>query len=284
MVVNDWSVPAPAFLRGLAEIWVLNKQIATTYMLGIHHGCWYFFLLGLLFKVPLPLLVLFGAGVLSLVRGFKELPWRASAPLVAMAAILIVTIPVNYHAGMRHVLVVFPLMAVVAGVGTVFLWNLRIRFSSARVAIAVLLAWQSYETIRSQKDFLAYFNELAGRDPSRVMVTGCDLDCGQDIFRLSDELRMRGISHFTLAVWSSADMNRMGLPAFDVLEPSAPVSGWVAVSARSQRLGDVLHKSYGPEAFAWLDKYQPVSTVGSTIRLYYLPPPIAGNLLRSKTP
>ena len=55
-----------------------------------------------------------------------------------------------------------------------------------------------------------------------VLVTGCDLDCGQDLFRLSQALRDRGVSHFSVAVWSSADMTQMNLPVFDVLQPFQP--------------------------------------------------------------
>jgi hypothetical protein len=103
------------------------------------------------------------------------------------------------------------------------------------------------------------------------MVAGCDMDCGQDIFRLAKELQSRKISHFSLAVWSSADMQRMSLPEFDVLHPFQPATGWVAISARSLRFGDVLHESYPPDAFAWIDKFKPVAYVGGTIRLYYIP-------------
>jgi hypothetical protein len=139
------------------------------------------------------------------------------------------------------------------------------------VTFAILLLWQGVETVRAQGDFISYFNELAGHDPSRVMVAGCDLDCGQDVFRLSRELAARNVSHFSLAVWSSADLNRMGLPDFDVLQPFKPVTGWVAVSARSLRFGDVLHESYPPGAFTWLQSVRPVARVGHTIWLYYIP-------------
>ena len=61
----------------------------------------------------------------------------------------------------------------------------------------------------AQPDLIAYFNELAPRDPSKALLLGCDLDCGQDLFRLADELRARGISHVNIAVWSSADISQM---------------------------------------------------------------------------
>jgi hypothetical protein len=125
-------------------------------------------------------------------------------------------------------------------------------------------------SFRAHSDYISYFNELAGRNPDRILVAGCDLDCGQDVFRLAHWLRERQISHLSVAMWSSADLSRMGLPEFEVLQPFHPVTGWVAVSLRSARLGDVFHKSYPPGALAWLDAYQPVDQVGKTIRIYYI--------------
>jgi hypothetical protein len=76
-----------------------------------------------------------------------------------------------------------------------------------------------------------------------------------------------------LAVGSSAEITQLGLPDVTILEPFKPVTGWVAVSARSQRFGDVLHKTYPIGALGWLGAFQPVEYVGRTIALYYIPPP-----------
>jgi len=274
MVLNDWFIPAPAFLRGVANAWVLNKTSPSAYLMGQSKpgGWWYFFLAGLIFKSPLPLLLLGAAGLYSVAILGRAQKWSALAPAVCTLAILIITMPVKYNAGLRHVLVVFPLIAIGAGCGGAFLWRMEGNQRKwARSALVILLLWQGFETIRAQSDFISYFNELAGRDPSQVLVAGCDLDCGQDLFRLSDELRSRQISQFNLAVWSSADVNRMGLPEFQIPQPYQPVTGWLAISARAQRLGEVLHERYPPNSFAWLQSYHPVAKVGHTIRLYYIP-------------
>ncbi|MGA8312159.1 MAG: hypothetical protein WB755_19155 [Terriglobales bacterium] len=54
-------------------------------------------------------------------------------------------------------------------------------------------------------------------------------------------------------------------------QPFVPTPGWFAISLRTRRIGDFLHTSYPPGAFAWLDQYQPVERVGKTILLYYIP-------------
>jgi len=140
-----------------------------------------------------------------------------------------------------------------------------------RAGLVALLLWQCVSTVRASSDYIAYFNEFAGKDPSKVMVAGCDLDCGQDLFALSSELKARHVSHASLALWTSADMTKMGLPEFDVPQPYQPVTGWFAISLRALRFGDVFHTTYPPDAFAWLARYQPVARVGKTILLYDIP-------------
>jgi hypothetical protein len=96
------------------------------------------------------------------------------------------------------------------------------------------------------------------------------LDCGQDLFRLSQALHERQISHLHLAIWGSDDMSQMNLPAFETLPPSQPVTGWVAISLRCRRLGDVFHTSYPPDAFAGLNQPEPVDKIGKTIFITFL--------------
>jgi 4-amino-4-deoxy-L-arabinose transferase-like glycosyltransferase len=273
MVQKDVLLPAPALARGIATAWVLNSNPSTAYLLGKvkDGGWWYFFLVGVGVKTPLPFLLLCLVGLWAVWA--TPMRWTAGAPAAAALSIFFVTMFVKYNAGVRHVMVVFPLLAVVAGCGCGFLWRLPGRWQVwGRSTLAALLLWQCVSSLKAAPDYIAYFNELAGRDPSRILVAGCDLDCGQDLFRLSQALRQRNISHLNLAVWTSADVSQMNLPSFETLPPSQPVTGWVAISLRSLRLGDVFHTSYPPDAFAWLNQREPVDKIGKTILLYYFPP------------
>jgi hypothetical protein len=266
---------------------VLNKEKPAAYLLGHikDGGWWYFFLLGVAVKSPLPFLILAGVGVASLKKFDAPQRWRAMAPALAALAVFLVTMPVKYNAGVRHVMVVFPLLAIIAGRGCSYLWHLQPRWRiPARLALITLLCWQGVSTVRASSDFLAYFNELAGTDPSKVMVAGCDLDCGQDMFRLSRELQARHISHATLAIWTSADPTQMQLPQFDVPQANHPVTGWFAISLRALRFGNSFHPMYPPGAFDWLQAYQPVAHVGKTILLYYIPEADRTQPGRNQTP
>ena len=274
LVASNPPLPAPALLKGAANAWVLNKSKPMAYLMGRTKpgGWWYFFLVGVAVKSPLPFLILAGIGVLSLRKFQLHHRWRAMAPVLAILAVLLVTMPVSYNAGVRHVLAVFPLLAIVAGQGSSYLWNMQgtLRWLP-RVALLALLCWQAVSTVRANGDFLAFFNELAGRDPAQALLQGCDLDCGQDVFRLSRELQARHISHITLALWFSGDPSRMDLPDFDVPQLGHPVTGWFAISLRALRFGQLFHLSYPLGTFDWLKAYQPVGRVGNTILLYDIP-------------
>lgn len=274
LILSDPRVPAPALIRGLATAWVLNKTHPAAYLLGHikEGGWWYFFLVGVGVKATIPLLALVIAGLFSFPELARAGRWTAMAPAACALAILLVTMPVKYNAGVRHVLVVFPLLAIVAGYGCSYLWNLKRSLRGwGRAGLVALLLWQCISTVRANGDYIAYFNEFAGKDPSKVMVAGCDLDCGQDLYALADELKARHVSHASLALWTSADMSKMGLPEFDVPQAYQPVTGWFAISLRALRFGDLFHTSYPPDAFAWLSRYQPVARVGKTILLYDIP-------------
>ena len=275
MVASDWPLPAPSLLKGIATAWALNQSKPPSYLLGKTKpgGWWYFFLIAVAVKTPLPFLALCLTGIAALVAGKRERRWQAWAPAVSAIAVLIVTMGVSYDAGLRHILLVFPLLAVIGGFGAAFLWQLSgsVHFA-ARALVVALLLWQAGASVGARSDYIAYFNPLAGKDPSKVLVTGCDLDCGQDLYRLANELRAQHASHVSIALWSSAQLSYMGLPGTDVLPPFQSATGWVAVSARPLRFGDVFHTTYPPHAFDWLDRYSPKQFVGKTIRLYYIPP------------
>ena len=92
--------------------------------------------------------------------------------------------------------------------------------------------------------------------------------------RLATELQRRRVPYFHMSCLYTGDDTRLGLPAWDSLEPYQPVTGWVAVSQTMlKNYGWMVAQQRGrPDlAFAWLDQYQPVGRVGKSILLYYIP-------------
>jgi hypothetical protein len=263
-------VPAPQLLDGL---WQVHNHVEgghTAFLLGRHsfHGWWYFFPVALAVKTPLAILLLAALGVLALRRAVPGESRRALwMPAVLAAVILLVNLPTSLNIGVRYMLPFYPLLALTAGIGAVWLWRKR------RAAALILLVWTAVSSAAAHPDYLAYFNELAGSHPERILVDS-DLDWGQDMARLAAELQRRRVPYFHMACLYTGDDTRLGLPAWDSLEPYQPVTGWVAVShTMLQNYGWMASQQRGRQdlAFAWLDRYQPAGRVGKSILLYHIP-------------
>lgn len=85
---------------------------------------------------------------------------------------------------------------------------------------------------------LGYFNALAARDPGGVVLDS-DLDWGQDLFALRDELRARNVERLSIAYFGMTRACEHGLPKLLPLRPGKPATGWIASSEQFYR-----HRNY----------------------------------------
>ena len=268
-------------VNGMVAVKAHNDSGHLSYLLGQVRmtGWWYFYLVALAVKTPIPLLIAGPIGMVWLaVSGFRRGDSWAVAPLAVVAAILVFASAVsNINIGIRHILIVYPFFAVGGAWLTVRLWRaIRSRqkanypgrdlqnspvAAAGTAALALALIWQLSSLWRAWPDYLPYFNETVAH-PERVLVDS-DLDWGQDLHRLEVRAAQLHIGHLNLAYRGTADLRREPLPPLHVLAPRERVSGWVAISqlARTRNLSD----------YAWLDAYRPLERVGKTIDLYYLP-------------
>ena len=269
-VAETMPIPARELIIGISEVQRLNTAGWTSYLLGEirHGGWWYFFPVALAVKSPLAFLILTGIGLWILSRqALRQRTWQPMAPAVAAIILLIVCLTIRVNVGLRYLLPIYPLLAIVAGIGAVALWQISRPRLIGPAAVVGLLAWQVVSSASIHPDYLAYFNELAGRHPDRILLDS-DLDWGQDLLRLADTLRARGVDTVAIAYNGSADLSRHGFPRIRPLIPHQPTTGWIAISEMRLKMGDG-RPPY--DAFLWLDAYKPVTMVGRSIRLYYVP-------------
>jgi len=263
------ALPAPEFFEGLRRLRETMREGHPAYLLGRYGrtGWWYYFPVALVVKTPIPFLLLAAiGGVASLRMAWRERDWRPAAPVVAAAAVLAASMPSRIDIGVRHILPMYPMLSVAAGLGTLALWNSARRMRASRIAVGALVGWQLAGSAAAHPDYLAWFNELAGRHPDRVLLDS-NLDWGQDLYRLRDALTARRVDSVALAYLGVADPARQGLPPTRPLPPDRPTTGWVAIS--EMWLKDV---PGGGKAFGWLRGYTPVARVGKSILLYDIPP------------
>jgi hypothetical protein len=267
---EDGHQQAPIFLHslvsGLSDVMEKNRTGHFGFFLGAFHGqsSPLFFPVALAVKTPLPLLLL-GLGGLLWVgwRLWRREDWRLAAPAVAFLAIFLLAVTSQINIGLRHVLVLHPLLAILAAVSAV---RLLPRTAGAKPAasalLAVLLGWQTLDAVRAHPDHLAYFNPLAGRAPERILI-GSDLDWGQDLYRLSRALDDQDIACLHILYAGSADPAYYGLPPVDSFDPRREQpGGWVAVSLLER-------ERYRPH-LAWLLDEAPRLRAGVSIDVYYL--------------
>jgi hypothetical protein len=262
--------PAPELFQGFVALFKKNRYGHRGYLLGEVRatGWWYFFPVALAVKTPLGFLALFAVGLGALASGaVRRREWSRLAPGLVAVIFVLVAMSSGINIGLRHVLPAYPFMALAAGAGAVALWGWRRFRPFGPVAAALLAGWTVVSSARAHPDYLAYFNELAGSRPERILVDS-DLDWGQDLERLADTLQARGIREISIAYNGSADITRHGLPAFRQLQPFQPTAGWIAISLFCLKLGKVGTPT--PDEFAWLEAFTPVARVGRSILLYHL--------------
>ncbi len=257
---------------GIEALSVHNQNGHPSYLLGHVRttGWWYFYLVALAVKTPPPLLLLGVPGLAVLAReGCQHRSAARLAPPVLFVVLLTFSSAYSrINIGVRHVLVLYPLLAVGAAVSVERLWSwcrTAVPVARARVAAAALaglLGWQLAGVAYTWPDYLAYFNGLAP-EPRRVLIDS-DLDWGQDLRRLTLRLAELKVPVISLAYLGTADLPREHLPPYVLLQPDERASGWVAVTA--------LARAHAPRRFDWLDAYPRRERVGQSIDLYFVPP------------
>jgi hypothetical protein len=247
-LLSRFRLPAPEFFAGLAHLGEHTLFGHPSYFLGQirTHGVWYFFPVVIALKTPIAFLILALLGIR-----------KATAPILAAAAIVVIAMASRINLGVRHVLPIYPLLAIAGGIALIEMWQRR------RVLAVILGAWIAVSSLLAHPNYIAYFNELAGRHPEGIVVDS-DLDWGQDLPSLREAVADRGIDRLWIAYFGSTDLSRYPIaPAIRVLPPRTKVTGWIAISKTS------LKGAYGrPDDYAWLEQQTPVQEIGRSMLLY----------------
>jgi hypothetical protein len=262
----DAKVPLGEFLGGVASVFRHNQVGHGSYLLGEFRqtGWWYFFPVVLAVKTPLAFLALVLASLGVAWGWLRGEHWQRGMPLLFAVAILGCCLPARINLGVRHILAIYPLLALAAGAGLVEILRRYPLRSWPGVAMAVLLAALTIESASAQPDNLAYFNLLAGHSPERILADS-DLDWGQDLKRLSDRLADLGVKQLAIAYFGTADLEKSHLPPFRGLGGTDHTTGWIALSVRALAVDCARDGGY-----CWLKQYTPVARVGRSILLFHI--------------
>lgn len=274
--IRGIPMPLTSLIQGVRDLANHNDLGHASFLLGKAYadGNLLFFPVGLAVKTPLTLLALGIAGVVLLIqraRGVRD--WQLAVPLLGALAVLVVSVPARINIGTRHVLPVFAFLSIGGGLAAVWAWQrwARAGHRAAMTALGVAGLWSTFAI---HPDYIAYFNEVAGKHPEHVLVDS-DLDWGQDLRRLRDTLQARGIDSVTTAYFGSAVPKMYGIPVKHAYIRGDTVHGWFVVSQTRRQRGDAFLRNgewtLYPEMYDWLDALPVEAHIGKSLLLYRVP-------------
>lgn len=253
----DTLVPAPRLIRGLGEMIEVNRAGFSSYAMRqwSTEGWWWYFPLTVALKSTMATLLFAMAGFIVARRNGLFLEAMAAA-----GAILGFSMTTHVNIGIRYILPIYVFLSIAAAIGALAL--IRHRQKIVRGVAMVLVSWHLIASIVAHPDYLAYFNGLAGRDPSRYLVDS-NLDWGQDILRLRDEVRRLKVEQLGVALFGPASLEKLAFPPHYYVDSDVPTHGWIAVSDHSYRWSRI----HG--GWSWLDR-ENCRRIGKSIRLCHV--------------
>lgn len=280
-------VPLPdSYLGGFdRQLVESGAGVTPTYLFGRirDDAPWYYFPVALLFKWPLALLLALLAHAVT--RG-RANPRRrvdeAFALIPALGYLAVAMFVSNLAIGVRYVLPMLPFLCVWcgglaaaprAGAATAFR-----RLAGARLVPALVLVL-AVETALTAPWYLSFFNALAGGTGRGArIVNDSNVDWGQGLIALRDELRRRGIARVHLAYHGTADPALYGIDYLPYLGGRPGVeSEWLAVSryyeaGLSQRMMTRAGRTQPVRFDFSAMPHRPIATPARSILLYRLTP------------
>ena len=197
--------------------------------------------------------------VLALRRSERALAGPALVlgwPIVVILAVGMIS---NLNIGIRHVLSLYPFLAVLAAAAFAGERSLTFR-TRITIPALLLLGLHVADSLAVHPDYLAYFTPVVRGNEKEYLVDS-NLDWGQDLGRLAKFVRENRIPAILLAYEGDEHAAKFGI-SNSLLPPNHPDCCWIAAGAN--RL-----KGIGPN-LSMLDKREPFAQVGKSIWVYKL--------------
>jgi hypothetical protein len=184
--------------------------------------------------------------------------------VIPPAAYFAVSLPIHFHAGMRHLLPLDPFLFVFAAAvllgGPVPEW----RWTAVAAGAALLIL----ESAAIYPHYLAFFNALAGGPTGgRRLLVDSNLDWGQDVKNLKTYLDARRIPEVCISYFGMADLDYYGIRHTGL--PAVPDAG-AARNLDCVAAISVTNLAMERSRYAGLDALRPDARIGYSIYVYDL--------------
>jgi len=258
-------VPLPeAYRDGLLVQVTMERRFSGAYLFGHHydHSPWYYLPAAVLVKTPLGMLLLWAAGVATLV-GVRRVRPAVPYVLLPIGLLFLVSLAGDRGFGVRYV-IWLPVFLAVAAAATVVH---RRRRRWVLPAVLALVALTGVSSLRTFPYYLPYANEAFG-GPSQTYrhLSDANVDWGQDLRRLGIYLNERWPGEPVWLIYKGrGDPEYYGIRARDALKvPPEQVHGLLAVSVT--RIDN-----RNPRYAVLIGDRTPIAVIGHSIRVYRLP-------------
>ena len=275
------------WLSGLRRFLSLAEAGELAFFLGetSYQGWWSYYLVAFIIKTPIGTLLLIAGSLLFHRHGTPLRRDEAIVLLLPVVFIFLVMTQANMNIGVRHILMVYPFLFILAARLATIAFQRR---WIGRVLIGAPVILTAVSALRIAPHQLAYFNELVGGpEQAYRYLSDSNLDWGQDLkgvqeYMAKEEVPMIYLSYFGTAPPAYYGIRYQYVPGgFWPLEPP-PLDKVPATAARKilaisvYNLQDV--KTIYYPLFGWLRHRQPIAKIGYSIFVYDLTNDVEGLL------
>ena len=201
-------------LPGFYEGYLQAKAYATNGMVSflngeIGYGWPYYFIEALVLKTPIPILIFWILSICTLFYKFNpKKESDAFLPLMLSGLFFAGALLSSLNIGIRHILMVYPLMAISCGVLVPLIKSASktIYKYSILIVVCLLSMWGAIENISVYPHHLSYVNQIGGGPVNGIKYLGdSNIDWGQDLGFLKEVMEEKGIKEVILGYFGNTD-------------------------------------------------------------------------------
>lgn len=293
-IVEKIPMPFASFWSGFAWQYVQTKgDYKANFFAGkVYHGANFrrglaYFFLNILFKTPIPLIILFVAGLYALWKGKEKIEASGEWILLLLPLVfLLFAMSSGRNSGPNHILPLYAAIIIIASKAA----TLRNTKGSRliKTGAMLLLVWYAIGTLLVAPHYISYFNELLPAEKSYKIFSDSSNDMGTELKHLAAYMKEKEIGKVKLSYFGSVNPSLYGInydyltsprfqawapgPSFgneqrqqqQVSEACGPRSGIIAVSITNINGVHLINYS----CYKWLEQHRPIAYIGNAILVY----------------
>jgi len=253
-----------SYIRGFLNVALHSQAGHNSFLMGEHSttGFLLYFPIAFLVKTPIAMLVLLLLTAVFYTKINKDYKKALQRDIILFIPIIVFVgafVLNKINIGLRHILPAYPFLFIWVSQSINVSWKKTLKV----VVFSLLILAYLWASLSIAPNYLAYFNEFAGGpDKGHEFLIDSNIDWGQDLKQLGFYLKENNITTVKMAYFGKDSRAYRGIDWEEL--KCAPESGILAVSV-SRLVGFEKKTS---KCLEWLRKFQPVESIGHSIKVY----------------